>query len=37
MVTLAKSVDPDEMSHEVAFHQDLHFLLRLKQYLVTGI
>ena len=28
MGTLANSEDPDEMPHNVAFHQDLHCLLR---------
>ena len=28
MGTLANSVDPDEMPHDVAFHQGLHCLLR---------
>ena len=31
MGTLANSEDPNEMKHDVAFHQDLHLLLRLKQ------
>ena len=26
--TLASSIDPDEMPHDVAFHQGLHCLLR---------
>ena len=29
--TFANSEDPDEMPHDVAFHQGLHFLLRQKQ------
>ena len=29
MGTLANSEDPDEMPHNVAFHQGLHCLLRL--------
>ena len=32
MRTLANSADPDEMQHNAAFHQGLHFLLRSKQY-----
>ena len=31
MRTLANSEDPDEMPHDVAFHQDLHCLLKQKQ------
>ena len=31
MGTLANSEDPDEMQHYAAFHQGLHYLLRLKQ------
>ena len=31
MGTLANSEDPDEMQHNVALHQGLHCLLRLKQ------
>ena len=31
MGTLANSEDPDEMQHDAAFHQGLHYLLRLKQ------
>ena len=31
MSTFANSVDPDEMQHNAAFHQGLHFLLRSKQ------
>ena len=31
MGTLVNSEDPDEMLHNVAFHQGLHCLLRLKQ------
>ena len=31
MGTLANSEDPDEMQHNAAFHQGLHYLLRLKQ------
>ena len=31
MGTLANSGDPDEMPHNVAFHEGLHCLLRLKQ------
>ena len=30
MHTLANSEDPDEMRHNVAFHQGLHYLLRQK-------
>ena len=37
MGTLAKSEDPDEMQHYAAFHQGLHYLLRLKQPLETEI
>ena len=29
--TLTNSEDQDEMQHNAAFHQGLHFLLRLKQ------
>ena len=35
MGTSANSEDPDEMSHKMTFHQDLHCLLRLKQ--LSGI
>ena len=35
MGTLANSEDPDEMQHNAAFHQGLHYLLRLKQ--LSGI
>ena len=31
MDTLANSEAPDEMQHNAAFHQGLHFLPRLKQ------
>ena len=31
MGALANSADPDEMQHNAAFHQVLHWLLRLKQ------
>ena len=31
MGTLANSEDPDEMQHNVAFHEVLHCFLRLKQ------
>ena len=31
MCTLANSEDPDEMPHNVAFHQGLHYLLRQEQ------
>ena len=31
MCTLANSDDPDEMPHNVAFHQGLHYLLRRKR------
>ena len=31
MSTLANSEDPDEMPHNVAFHQGLHFLPRQKR------
>ena len=31
MCTFANSEDPDEMPHDVAFHQDLHYFLRHKQ------
>ena len=37
MGTLAKCEDPDEMQHNVAFHQSLHCLLRLKQPSGTDI
>ena len=37
MGTLANSKDPDEMQHNAAFHQGLHYLLRLKQSLGTKI
>ena len=29
--TFAISVDPDEVPHDAAFHQDLHFLRRSEQ------
>ena len=32
MGTLAKSEDPEEMSHYAAFHPDLHCMLRQNQY-----
>ena len=32
MRILANSEDPDEMPHNAAFHQDLHYLLRQKRY-----
>ena len=32
MGTFTNSEDPDEMPHDVAFHQGLHCLLRLKKY-----
>ena len=32
MGTFTNSEDPDEMLHNVAFHQGLHCLLRLKRY-----
>ena len=32
MVILAIILDPDEMLHNVAFHQDLHCLLSQNQY-----
>ena len=35
MGILAESEDLDEMQHNVAFHQGLHYLLRLKQPSVT--
>ena len=31
MGILANSEDPDEMLHNAAFHQGLHYLLQLKQ------
>ena len=31
MGTWANSEDPDEMQHNTAFHQGLHYLLRLRQ------
>ena len=34
---LANSVDQDEMQHNAAFHQGLHYLLRLKQSSGTDI
>ena len=37
MGTLANSEDPDEMQHSAAFHQGLHYLLRLKRPSVTEI
>ena len=37
MGTLANSDDPDEMQHNAAFHQSLHYLLRLKQSSGTEI
>ena len=37
MVTLANSDDPDEMQHNAAFHQGLHYLLTLKQPSETEI
>ena len=36
MCTLAKSEDPDEMPHNVAFHQCLHCLLGLQNDLQTN-
>ena len=33
MGTLASSEDPDEMPHQAAFHQGLHFLLKIKRSL----
>ena len=35
MGTLTNSEDPDEMQHNAAFHQGLHFLVRTKQHSVT--
>ena len=35
--TLANSDDPDEMQDNAAFHQGLHYLLRLKQPSGTDI
>ena len=32
MGTLANSEDPDEMQHNTAFHQGLHFLLMVAQW-----
>ena len=32
MGTFINSEDPDEMLQNTAFHQDLHFLLRSKQF-----
>ena len=37
MGTLPNSADPDEMQHAAAFHQDLHCLLKVKQYLGSEI
>ena len=37
MGTLANSEDPDKMQHNAAFHQVLHFFLRLKQISRTEI
>ena len=37
MGPFANSEDPDEMKHNVASHQDLHLLLRLKQPSETEI
>ena len=31
MGTLTNSEDPEEMQHNAAFHQDLHYLLWLKR------
>ena len=31
MCTLVNSEEPDEMSHNIAFHQGLYYLLRQKQ------
>ena len=36
MGTLSNSEDPDEMQHNAAFHQGLHYLLRFKQPSGTG-
>ena len=37
MGSLTNSEDPDEMQHNAAFHQGLHFLLRSKQFSGTNI
>ena len=37
MGTLANSEDPEEMQHNAAFHQGLHYLLNLKQPSRTAI
>ena len=37
MGTLANSEDSDEMQHNAAFHQGLHYLLRLKHLSGTEI
>ena len=37
MRTLANSEHPDEMQHNAAVHQGLHFLLMSKQFSVTEI
>ena len=34
---MANGEDPDEMQHDAAFHQGLHYLLRLKQPSETEI
>ena len=34
---MAHSEDPDEMQHNAAFHQGLHFLLKSKQFSGTVI
>ena len=35
--TLVNGEDPDEMQHNAAFHQGLHYLLKLKQPSGTDI
>ena len=37
MDTLANREDPNEMQHTAAFHQGLHYSLRLKQFSRTEI
>ena len=34
MYMMANREDPDKMQHNAAFHQDLHYLLRLKHNLL---
>ena len=37
MGMLANSEVPDKMQHNAAFHQDLHYLLRLKHYITFWV